>query len=269
MTVRNKLTTDSLKQMIDLHCHVLPGIDDGSRLLQETLDMARTAVKNNIDTIVATPHTLNGFFTNKWENVVSLTATVRKAFTAEDIPVILYPAMEAQVCPELFEALEKGQAATINNNSRYLLLEFPPFFMPPGSRDFIYKLRLLGITPVIAHPERHLILQNDLRQLHDLVKQGAMCQLTAVSVTGLLGSAVQKSAELMIKTGLAHVIATDAHANDQRILALSSAVEIAADILQDPSRADKMVTETPAAIIAGVDVVPDEPVLDEKKWWVF
>ena len=255
--------------MIDLHCHVLPGIDDGSRLLEETLDMARTAAKNNIDTIVATPHTLNGFFINKWENVVSLTATVRKAFAAEDIPVMLYPAMEAQVCPELFEALKNGRAATINNNSRYLLLEFPPFSMPPGSRDFIYKLRLQGITPIIAHPERHLILQNDLRQLHGLVRQGALCQLTAVSVTGLLGSAVQKSAEQMIKTGLAHVIATDAHASDQRILALASAVNIAADILQDQARAEKMVTGTPAAVIAGEDVVLHEPVLDKKKWWVF
>jgi protein-tyrosine phosphatase len=255
--------------MIDLHCHVLPGIDDGSRLLEETLDMARTAVKNNIDTIVATPHTLNGFFVNNWENVVSLTATVQKAFDAEDIPVKLYPAMEAQLCPELFDALDKGQAATINDNSRYLLLEFSPFSMPPGSLEFILKLKEQGITPVIAHPERHLILQNDLKQLYDLVMQGALCQLTALSITGYLGSFVQKSAEQMIKAGLAHVIATDAHSNDQRILSLAPAVDMAAEILQDYSRAEKMVTTTPAAIIAGEDVEVDDPVLDKKKWWIF
>ena len=255
--------------MIDLHCHVLPGMDDGSRLLEETMDMARTAVKNNIDTIVATPHTLNGFFINKWENVVSLTSTVQEAFEAESISITLYPGMEAQVCPELFDAFERGQAATINDNSRYLLLEFSPFSMPPGSQDFIHKLRLQGITPVIAHPERHLILQNDLKQLYDLVKMGALCQLTALSITGLLGDAVQKSAKQMIKTGLAHVIATDAHSNDERILALAPAVDAAADILQDYSRAEKMVTTTPAAIIAGEDVDVDEPVLDKKKWWVF
>ena len=253
--------------MIDLHCHVLPGIDDGPRLLEETLDMARTAVKNKIDTIVATPHTLNGFFVNKWENVVSLTATVQKAFAAEDISISLYPAMEAQVCPELFEALEKGQAATINDNGRYLLLEFPPFSLPPGSRDFIFRLKVQGITPVIAHPERHLILQNDLQQLYGLVTQGALCQLTALSITGHLGAVAQKSAAQMIKAGLAHVIATDAHANDQRILALGPAVAIAADLLGDNSRAEKMVTETPAAIIAGADVAVDEPVLEHKKWW--
>jgi protein-tyrosine phosphatase len=255
--------------MIDLHCHVLPGIDDGSRLLEETLDMARTAVNNNIDTIVATPHTLNGFFVNNWENVVSLAATVQKAFDSEDIPITLYPAMEAQVCPELFEALKKGRAATINDNERYLLLEFPPFSMPPGSRDFIFKLKLQGIIPVIAHPERHFILQNDLQQLHHLVKLGALCQLTALSITGYLGADVQKSAEQMIKKGLAHVIATDAHSNDQRIVSLAPAVEIAAEILQDFSRAEKMVTETPAAIIAGEDVEVDEPDLGEKKWWIF
>ena len=255
--------------MIDLHCHVLPGIDDGSRLLEETMDMARTAAKNNIDAIVATPHTLNGFFVNNWENVVSLTATAQKAFTAEDIPITLYPAMEVQVCPELFDALENGSAVTINDNERYLLLEFPPFSMPPGSRDFIYKLRLKGITPVIAHPERHLVLQNDLQQVYDLVRQGALCQLTALSITGELGPYVQKSAEEMIKTGLAHIIATDAHSNDLRIPALTSAVYMAADILQDYSRAEKMVTETPAAIIAGGDIVVEEPVLTKKKWWEF
>ena len=255
--------------MIDLHCHVLPGLDDGARLLEETLDMARSAVKNNIDTIVATPHTLNGFFVNNWENVVSLTSTVQKAFDAEDIAITLYPAMEAQVCPELFDALEKGQAATINDNSHYMLLEFPPFSMPPGSMEFIFKLKLQGITPVIAHPERNLILQNDLKQLHDLVKMGALCQLTALSVTGYLGPSVQKSSEQMIKTGLAHVIATDAHSDDERISALASAVDMAAEILQDYSRAEKMVTTTPAAIIAGEDVELEEPVLDKKKWWVF
>ena len=255
--------------MIDLHCHVLPGLDDGARLLEETLDMARSAPANNIDTIVATPHTLNGFFVNTWENVVSLTSTVQKAIDAEDIAITLYPAMEAQVCPELFDALENGQAATINDNSRYMLLEFPPFSMPPGSMEFVFKLKLQGITPVIAHPERNLILQNDLKQLYDLVKMGALCQLTALSVTGYLGPSVQKSSEQMIKTGLAHVIATDAHSNDERITALASAVDMAAEILQDYSRAEKMVTTTPAAIIAGEDVDVDEPVLDKKKWWVF
>ena len=144
--------------MIDLHCHVLPGIDDGSRLLQESLDMARTAIQNNIDTIVATPHTLNGFFVNTWDNVVALTGTVQDALAAENIPLTLYPAMEAQLCPELFDAFARGQAATINDNSRYLLLEFPPFSLPHGSMDFIHKLKLQGIPPIIAHPERHLIL---------------------------------------------------------------------------------------------------------------
>ena len=90
-----------------------------------------------------------------------------------------------------------------------------------------------------------------------------------MSITGLLGDAVQKSAKQMIKTGLAHVIATDAHSNDERILALAPAVDAAADILQEYSGAEKMVTTTPAAIIAGEDVDVDEPVLDKKKWWVF
>ena len=97
---------------------------------------------------------------------------------------------------------------------------------------------------------------------------GALCQLTALSVTGYLGPSVQKSSEQMIRSGLAHVIATDAHSDDERIAALASAVDMAAEILQDYTLAEKMVTTTPAAIIAGEDMEFEEPVLDKKKWWV-
>lgn len=254
--------------MIDLHCHILPGMDDGARLLEESLDMARTAVENNIYTIVATPHTLNGFYINKWEDILSLTSTVQKALDHENIPIRLLPGMEIQLCPELFDALSEGRAVTINDNSRYLLLEFPPFSMPVGSEEFIIKLKRLGITPVIAHPERNLVLQNDLNMLFELVKLGALYQLTASSIIGYMGPFVQKSAVQMLRSGLAHVIATDAHANDERIIALSAAVKAAAEILQDYPKAQKMVTSTPAAIIAGDEVVVDKPSLDIKRWWV-
>ena len=240
--------------MIDLHCHILPGMDDGARLLAESLDMARTALLNNIEVIVATPHTLNGFFINKPDEVFALTSTVQLALDSEEIPLKLYSGMEVQICPELFDALDEGAIATINN-ARYLLLEFPPFSMPEGSVEFISKLKNMGLIPVIAHPERHLILQKNLAQLQKLVNHGALCQLTALSITGHLGPFVRKSAELMIENGLAHVIATDAHADDIRISALVSAVAAAAEILGDYSKAQNMVTSIPEAIIAGEDVI--------------
>ena len=255
--------------MIDLHCHVLPGLDDGPRFLKESLDMARTAFKNNIQTIVATPHSLNGFFVNNWESIVSVTSSVQEAFTRENIALDIYPGMEVQMSPDLFEALERGEAATINNNGRYMLVEFPAFSMPAGAREFIFKLKLQGITPVIAHPERHLILQHELNQLYELVQMGALCQLTALSLTGEFGISVQKSAEQMIRTGLAHVIATDAHFDNDRINALAESVDLAAEVLQDYNRAEQMVTTTPAAIIAGEDLDLPEPDLGRKKWWSF
>ena len=255
--------------MIDLHCHVLPGLDDGPRFLQESLDMARTAVKNNIQTIVATPHSLNGFFVNTWDAIVSVTSSVQDALQREDIGLNIYPGMEVQMGPDLFEALERGEAGTINNNGRYMLVEFPAFSMPTGAREFIFKLKLQGITPIIAHPERHLILQHDLNQLHELVTQGALCQLTALSLTGEFGGTVKKSAEEMIRKGLAHVIATDAHFDNDRINALAESVDLAAEVLQDYGRAEQMVTKTPEAIINGEDVDLPEPVMGSKKWWSF
>jgi protein-tyrosine phosphatase len=255
--------------MIDLHCHVLPGIDDGPRDLQESLDMARTAVNNNIQTIVATPHSLNGFFVNSWPDVVSRAAVFQGALEDASIPLNLLPGMEVQLGPELFAAIESGEAGTINNNSRYMLMEFPAFSLPLGSREMIFKLQLQGITPVIAHPERHFILQNNLQQLHEFVKLGALCQLTALSLTGEFGGMVRKSAEEMIRAGLVHVIATDAHFDSDRINALAESVDRAAEILQDFGRAEQMVTTTPAAIIAGDDVDLPEPDLGRRKWWSF
>jgi protein-tyrosine phosphatase len=255
--------------MIDLHCHVLPGLDDGPRFLKESLDMARTAVNNNIQTIVATPHSLNGFFVNTWESIVKVTSSVQDALQRENIELNIYPGVEVQMGPDLFEALERGEAATINNNGRYMLVEFPAFSMPAGAREFIFKLKLQDITPIIAHPERHLILQHDLNQLHELVNQGALCQLTALSLTGEFGGTVKKSAEEMIRTGLAHVIATDAHFDNDRINALAKSVDLAAEVMQDYSRAEQMVTKTPAAIINGEDVDLPEPDLKKKKRFFF
>ena len=102
-----------------------------------------------------------------------MTSSVQDALQREDIALNILPGMEVQMSPDLFEALERGEAATINNNGRYMLVEFPVFSMPAGAREFIFKLKLQGITPVIAHPERHFILQHDLNQLHVLVLQGA------------------------------------------------------------------------------------------------
>jgi protein-tyrosine phosphatase len=237
--------------MIDLHCHILPGIDDGARSLEESLSMARTAVKDGLHTIVATPHTLNGIYLNPAKRVTSLVAALQKILTENHIELRLFAGSEVHLCPQMVKRIKSGEAATINNGRKYILLELPVQTIPKGLKNEIFSLKLSGITPIIAHPERNTIIQHDPDILYELVSMGALSQVTAMSVTGGFGELARQSAEALLSHRLAHIIASDAHSADGRPPVLSYAVEDATEILGSHEEAERMVTEAPAAILSG------------------
>lgn len=258
--------------MIDLHCHILPEIDDGPQSLAESLKMARGAVENGIQTIVATPHTLNGYYTNPIQAIKTLCATVQEALARENIPLILVPGAEVHLCPDILSKVETGEAGTMNDNGRYLLLELPFQGLPPRLDQEIFSLKLNNITPIIAHPERNMDIQQNMDILAGLVARGALCQVTALSVTGEFGLKVRQCAEAMLAARLVHVIASDAHSARDRVPALQEAVAAAAEILRSYEEARRMVTTTPAAILAGRDIdlsAPEPPQSKKKKWFFF
>ena len=258
--------------MIDLHCHILPEIDDGPQSLAESLQMARTAVENGIHTIAATPHTLNGYYTNPIQTIKTLTATVQEALAGEDIPLTLVPGAEVHLCPDILSRVETGEAGTMNDNGRYLLLELPFQGLPPLFEEEVFSLKLNNITPIIAHPERNMDIQQNIDILAGLVAQGALCQVTALSVTGEFGLKVRRSAQEMLAARLVHVIASDAHSATDRVPDLREAVESAAEVLRSYEEAERMVTTTPAAILAGQDIdlpAPDPTRPRKNKWFFF
>jgi len=244
--------------MIDLHCHILPGLDDGAHDLQESLDMAAMALKDGIDTIVATPHTLDGLYANSREEVSQSVEAFRTALSNRGIEISICPGADVHLCPGMVERIKEGRAVTINNSGKYLLLELPPQNIPPQIKDEIFSLKLNGITPIITHPERHPAIQRDLGILHQLVSMGALAQVTAMSVTGEFGLPIRACAQAMLERRLIHVIATDAHSVESRPPILSRAVEAAADVLGSVKEADDMVNRIPALILSGepVDVSP-------------
>jgi len=238
--------------VIDLHCHILPGVDDGSRSLKESLFMARTAVRDGIHTIVATAHTLNGVYVNPIKKVVSWVNALEKAFVKNHIELRLFPACEVHICPHMVGHIKKGDAGTINRGGKYLLLELPSQSIPGGVKEELFSLKLNGITPIIAHPERNAAIRSDPNILYELIGMGALSQVTAMSVTGGFGMAVKRSAETLLRQRMCHVIASDAHSADTRQPILSQAVEDAAEILGSYEEAERMVTEVPAAILSGM-----------------
>lgn len=256
--------------MIDLHCHILPDIDDGARNIDESFAMARTAVQSGIHTAVATPHTLNGIYSNSAEKINRISSALQQSLLSEEITLTIIPGAEVHACPGLMDLVKQGEAATINNNGKYLLVELPSMVLPAEIKEEFFTLKLHGITPIIVHPERNLILQQQLDLAMDFVRMGTLLQVTAASITGTLGTAAQECVKKMLEARLAHVIASDSHSATNRPQNLQRAVEIAAGILADPAEAERLVSETPAAIIAGNALdVPEPRQAGKKKWFSF
>jgi protein-tyrosine phosphatase len=248
---------ERLYSLIDLHCHILPGIDDGPLSQDESLAMARRAVEDGIHTIVATPHTLNGIYLNPAKKIISKVEEFQKVLSNNHIQIELCAASDVHLCPHMLEMVESGDALTINDAKKYVLLELPSQAIPKGVKDEIFSLKLNGITPIITHPERNAIIQHDLDILYEMVSMGAISQVTAMSITGDFGAFVKRAAEIMLKKRLVHIIASDAHGADIRPPVLSRAVEHAAEILGNYEEAMRMVTAVPAAILSGA--MPDVP----------
>ncbi|MFH1488292.1 MAG: CpsB/CapC family capsule biosynthesis tyrosine phosphatase [Pseudomonadota bacterium] len=245
--------------MIDIHCHILPGLDDGARSPEEGLVMAKMAVKDGIHTLIATPHTLNGVYLNSADKVGRDVKRFQAELSRRGIPLKCLPGSDIHLCPGLNRRIKDGDAATMNNKGKHILLEFPPQIIPERIKDEIFSLKLGGITPIITHPERHPLIGRHPEFLFELVSMGALCQITAMSITGDFGEPARYAAERMLEGRMVHIIATDAHSSDTRPPLLSSAVEAAADILCSYEEAERMVTEVPAAIISGKNVDIDKP----------
>jgi len=221
--------------------------------------MARAAVNDGIHSVVATPHTLNGIYLNRDEEVISKVATLQNALSENHIELKLYAGADVHLCPRLLERIESGDACTIGNKRKYLLLEFPPQVIPAAVRDEVLWLKLNGITPIITHSERNAVIQHNLDILYELVSMGALSQVTAMSITGDFGGVIMQCAESLLRHRLVHVIASDAHSADRHPPILSHAVDAAAEILGSYEEAYSMVNDVPACILSGGVLEIPEP----------
>ncbi|MCL4476305.1 MAG: hypothetical protein M1508_08790 [Nitrospirae bacterium] len=204
---------------IDIHCHILPGMDDGPSTMEESLKMLEVAEKDGISCIFATPHILDGLYSNKGSEIISSVGNLKKHLPGG---LELFYGADVRVIPDLIHRMESGEIPTLNG-SDYMLMELPEFIVPPHLDSLIFNLRHKGITPIITHPERHLRLMHDHKGLSGLRDMGAMCQITAMSITGGFGREIMRASFTMIERGLADMVASDAHNHDRRPPILSNA----------------------------------------------
>lgn len=211
--------------MIDIHSHVVPEVDDGSRAVDTSLEMLKIAHQDGTKILIATPH----FYRNRYEcnfgdiqnHVKNLNELAKKA----DIDIKILPGQEIFLDKYSSDLYKSGTIGTINN-SRYMLIETSLVGSKPKDlMDNIYELKLLGVMPIIAHPERYEFVIKDNTEINDFIKEGCLFQITSTSITGGFGKEVKKTAENLVKNGICNFIGSDAHTTGRRCPKIREALE--------------------------------------------
>ncbi len=213
--------------MIDIHSHILPGVDDGARDMDDTLEMLWMAAECGVKAIIATPHcNIPGVYENYFsQEYVNWVLRVRKEVLREHIPVKVLPGMEAFSTYDLPELIVQGKIMPLNQ-SRYILLEFAFDEEPEFAEDVLKRVRAVGAKPVIAHAERYEFVQNDPQIVYEWRKKGYLVQLNKGSFLGRFGRRARRAAYLMLDHNLVSVIASDAHSPYQRTTYMLDAYDV-------------------------------------------
>ena len=196
--------------VVDLHNHVLPGVDDGPATELESILLIQNAVKNGVTHIVATPHHRNGRYIQDVMEIKNSINILNLLVKEREIPVTILPGMEVHLHGEFMEELE-SEILTLADSKKYVLIELPTHHIPQFSEAIFYELQLKGFIPVIAHAEKNVEIRRHPKKLLELVNKGALVQVTAGSITGANGKDLQKFALKLCQHQLVHFIASDAH----------------------------------------------------------
>jgi protein-tyrosine phosphatase len=239
--------------MIDLHSHVLPGIDDGPRTLEESVEMARAMAADGVTLVAATPHVRDDYPTPV-DVVEGGVRELRAALAEAGVAIEVRPGGEVAV--DWADRADVGdlRGYGLAGNPGAILVEFPYLGWPLELGMVCNRLLGEGMTPILAHPERNDRVQAQPERLDELVARGVLVQLTASSVTGRRGSRSRKAADQLLDAGLAHLVSSDAH----RAPGPGSRLSDAAAALNDPALAHWLLHDVPAALVAG-GPIPDRP----------
>ena len=243
--------------MIDLHCHLLPGLDDGPATMGDAVEMARAAWESGTRTVVCTPHMHPRYPTEPhrvWEGVAAL----RDALDAADIPLDLRPGGEIAIEHLASMSDQELDMASVGGGGMWLMLEMPFEGWPIRLPEILSDLEMRGYRVILAHPERADAIQRAPDRMRDIVGRGALVQLTAGSFLGDHGPAARRTALLLLAGGAAHLLASDGHsAGPWRPPVLDQGLQAAAEGLDmDPQALRWMVREGPAAVLEGGPVRP-------------
>jgi len=248
--------------MIDVHIHVLPGLDDGPEEMGEAVDMCRVALADGVSVIVAAPHMCDGLFDVTRDEVLRGVRRLREQLDAHGIALAVLPGGDVRISTDLPQLLKGGHVMTVADRGKYMMVELPHDIVPPGLAQTLLAVQSAGTTPIITHPERNFEMQRDPALLEPLVRSGNLVQLTADSLVGRFGGQARKCARELVTRRMAHLVASDAHSLQTRRPGLSKARQAVGELLP-AEEVEEMFVHRPRKILAGEPVTLPE-ISDER-----
>jgi len=251
--------------VIDLHSHILPGLDDGAQDLEHSLEMARIASLDGISGIVCTPHMSPSFPGNDREVILAAVEALRCKLAEEGIGIELYPGCELAIDSDIPAKVESRKLLTLNDSGNIVLIEMPYEIIPPHMSKFFWTMQVRGLTPILAHPERNYQLIRNPAILLKWVEAGVLVQITAGSLKGHYGGRVRDFSLMLLKQRMVHFVGTDSHSLGMRRPVLSEVRGIVESIV-GVQEAQMIFYERPAEVLDGrvPDVMPAVVAQDKK-----
>lgn len=239
--------------MIDLHTHVLPGVDDGPRDREEALELLRGMRQDGVEVVVATPHFLPGMYEPDRRSIDEALEGIREEVRG----LRVHPGREIRLGgPEVVERILRGELAPLGEGGRYVLIEFPFAGVPVSGADSLERLRDGGFVPVVAHPERIAEVQRRPETCERLLESGGLLQVNAGSVLGREGEGTRRTARELFRRGWVSFLASDAHHPRSRSPRLTEALEVL-EADWDVARPRRFVEDNPRAVLEGRDLPTD------------
>jgi len=234
-----------IKDMIDLHAHLLPGLDDGPQTLAQAVGLCRHARLNGITKAIACPHAMGHYDTSPAQVADGL-CELRERLSEEGLGLELKAGMECWLSPELPERARAGRVVTLGG-SRYIGIEFPFSSVPAYADEVLFRVRIQGLVPVLFHPERTAEFVHRPEKLQQYVELGSFVVMNAGSLLGTYGKAIRQGAVQLLRLGLVHALATDAHGDPARAADFGHAFGVAAGVIGE-EQARRLRGEFPAAV---------------------
>ena len=211
--------------MLDIHSHIIPNIDDGSKNIDMSMEMIKIAADDGIDNIIATPHYCTGCYEKNYEYIENYVKYLNKLAKEHELNIKILPGQEVFIDNYTLDYLRQGIIGPLNE-SKYMLVEFNMAEFDESIMDILYELRIIGIEPIIAHPERYIYIVENPLFINKFVEEQYHFQINSGSITGLFGKKVEKTAEILIQHGICSFVASDAHSNNRRVPKISEALNI-------------------------------------------